>query len=95
MFTFSLTVLRTSGRIGIPSILSIALRYLLGLYQQASQHLKPGGDIEIAGADLAADAIYVPNAPKDSYGSIFVAMQSADDDAEYPRQSKTSCQIVQ
>ena len=54
-----------------------ALRYLSGLYQQASQHLKPGGDIEIAGANLATDAIYIPNAPKDSYGSIFVAIQSA------------------
>ena len=54
-----------------------SLRYLSELYQQASQQLKPGGDIKIAGANLATDAIYVPNAPKDSYGSIFVAMQSA------------------
>lgn len=48
--------------------LSGTFRDWSAIYQQAFQHLKPGGDIKIAGADLAADAIYVPNVPKDSYG---------------------------
>jgi SAM-dependent methyltransferase len=58
--------------------LSGAFRDWSAIYRQAFQHLKPGGYIEIADADPAADAIHVPNAPKDSYGSIFVAaMRSA------------------
>ena len=66
--------------------LSGAFRDWSAIYRQAFQHLKPGGYIEVADADPAADAIHVPNAPKDSYGSIFVAaMRSAADDVGYPR----------
>jgi SAM-dependent methyltransferase len=66
--------------------LSGAFRDWSSVYRRAFQHLKPGGYIEIADADPAADAIHVPNAPKDSYGSILIAaMRSAADVAGYPR----------
>ncbi|KAN0072430.1 S-adenosyl-L-methionine-dependent methyltransferase [Elaphomyces granulatus] len=66
--------------------LSGAFRDWSSVYRRAFRHLKPGGYIEIADADPAADAIYVPNAPKNSYCSILIAtMRSAADVAGYPR----------
>jgi SAM-dependent methyltransferase len=66
--------------------LSGAFRDWSSVYRRAFQHLKPGGYIEISDADPAADAIHVPNAPKDSFCSILIAaMRSAADVAGYPR----------
>lgn len=67
------------------------LRGLSGAFRTGAERhlpicLKPGGYIEITDADPAADAIHVLNAPKNMYGSIFVAaMWSAADDAGYSR----------
>jgi SAM-dependent methyltransferase len=56
------------------------------LYRQAFTHLKPGGYVEISDFDLAADVLRMPNAPLNSYFSIFVgAIRSAADEAGYPR----------
>lgn len=55
------------------------------IYRQAFHHLKPGGHIEVADADIAADIINMPNA-RNSYFNIFVsALQSAAEAAGYPR----------
>jgi hypothetical protein len=65
---------------------------LSATYRQTFQHLKPGGYIEIADAEPAADAIHVPNAPENSYGSIFfiAAMRSAADGDHLHPQPLTS-----
>ncbi|KAK2765937.1 hypothetical protein FQN54_007452 [Arachnomyces sp. PD_36] len=56
------------------------------IYQQAFAHLKPGGYIEVTEFDLAADRLRTPNAPTNSYLSIYVsAIRSAAEAAGYPR----------
>ncbi|KAL2001832.1 hypothetical protein VTN02DRAFT_1152 [Thermoascus thermophilus] len=55
------------------------------IYRRAFHHLKPGGHIEVADADVAADIIDIPNS-RDSYFSIWVsAMHSAAEACGYPR----------
>lgn len=54
------------------------------LYCQAFKHLKPGGTIQISESELAANSIRIPNAPPNSYLSIYLsALQSAADVSGY------------
>ncbi|KAF9884270.1 hypothetical protein FE257_001945 [Aspergillus nanangensis] len=55
------------------------------IYQQAFKHLAPGGYIEIADEDPAADTVSFPNS-EDSYLRIYAsAMRSAADESGYAR----------
>lgn len=56
------------------------------VYQQAFTHLKPGGYIEVTEFDIAGDRLRTPNAPPNSYLSIYMsAIRSAAEAAGYPR----------
>lgn len=56
------------------------------VYQQAYTHLKPGGYIEVSEFDIAGDRLSTPNAPPNSYLSIYMsAIRSAAEAAGYPR----------
>lgn len=55
-------------------------------YQQAYQHLAPGGFIQVADSALLTGDITLPNAPPNSYLSIYLgALGSAAEMAGYPR----------
>lgn len=57
-----------------------------GIYLQAFKHLKPGGYIEVTEFDIAGDRLRTPNAPPNSYLSIYMsAIRSAAEAAGYPR----------
>ncbi|EFE34038.1 uncharacterized protein ARB_06989 [Trichophyton benhamiae CBS 112371] len=55
-------------------------------YQQAYQHLAPGGFIQVADSALLTGDITLPNSPPNSYLSIYLgALGSAAEMAGYPR----------
>lgn len=65
--------------------LSGAFQDWSSIYEQAFQHLSPGGYIQVSDADPAADTVSLANS-KNSYLSIYAsAMRSAAERAGYPR----------
>lgn len=55
-------------------------------YTRAFRHLKPGGILCVADADLTSECLRIPNDPPNSYMSIYLsALRSASDTAGYPR----------
>lgn len=65
--------------------LSGAFQDWRAIYAQAYAHLKPGGHIEVADADPAADTISFPDS-ESSYLRVYAqALRAAADEAGYPR----------
>lgn len=56
------------------------------IYKQAFEHLNPGGYIEVADTDPAADTVTLPNSQNSSYFHIYTsAMRSAAEISGFPR----------
>lgn len=55
------------------------------IYAQAYAHLKPGGHLEVADADPAADTISFPHSESSSLRIYAQALRAAADEAGYPR----------
>lgn len=65
--------------------LSGAFQDWSAIYAQAYTHLKPGGHLEVADADPAADTISFPHSESSSLRIYAQALRAAADEAGYPR----------